>query len=279
VIPLPEGGEGNESFPTTSGAIVLAIIALVARFMSAEFMAGLMGPRPAVLGMSAIVGYGIAFAFAVRNLPPSPGPRLGFLRAGSRAWRAIPFLLCSVLLISEVDNLVQEFLPLPEGLRGAEVADLAGLVERFLVIALAIPLVEEVFYRGLLQPGLVNSLDRLRGVAVTTALQTAGALVLSGPWVLPFALGYGLLLGLLREAGGSLWPCLALRVGFGVITFLAYIGSFGIAGFDDMSAPHTPLIYLLPAALLLGVGLGLCRAALRSDVPYTPPNAEPPEQP
>ncbi len=278
MIPLPEEGENHGLFPTPSGAVVLAIIALAARFMSGEFMAGLMGYRPAVLGMSAIVGYGIAFGFAVPNLPTPPGPRLGFQRAARRAWRAVPFLLCSVLLISEIDNVVQEFLPLPEALRGPDVADSAGLVERFLVIAMAIPLVEEVFYRGLLQPGLVMSLDRVRGVALTTALQGAGALVLSGPWVLPFALGYGLLLGLLREAGGSLWPCLALRVGFGVVTFLAYIGSFGIPGFDDMSGSHTPLVFLLPAALLVGVGLGLCRAALRSAVPYTPPSAEPPDQ-
>lgn len=275
MIPLPDRRETDGPFPTPSGAVLLAIIAIAARFMSAEFMTPLLGARPAVSGMSVIVGYGIAFGFAARNLPPSPGTRLGFGPARSRAWRAVPFLLCSVLLISEVDNVLQEFLPLPDELRPAAVRDPAGLLERFLVLALVIPFTEEVFFRGLLQPGLVASLDRVRGVALTVGLQGAGALVLFGPWVLPFALGYGLLLGLVREAGDSLWPPIALRVGFGLITFLAYAGAFGIPGFDDTTEPHTPLAWLLPAALLLGVGLALCRAALRSDAPYTPPSPEP----
>ena len=58
---------------------------------------------------------------------------------------------------------------------------------------------------------------------------------------------------------------------FGACRVASVQNAFGIPGFDDMSADHTPLIWLLPAALLTGVGLRLCQAMLASsDEPVVP---------
>lgn len=272
IIPPPEGPakEAGGPYPTPSNAVLLALLAALGRALAAGLLAPLFGPRIAVLGMATILGFGSVFAFAAPRLPQPPGPHLGFRPAGARAWQAALFLVFALLLISEVDNVLQDWLPREPP---TEAPDLDGvaLLERVLVLVLVIPFVEEVFFRGLLHPGLVAALGRTRAVALNAVLQAAGALLLYGPWGVPFALGYGLLLGLLREAGSSLLPCLALRAAFGLVGFAAALGLLGIPGFDDTSARHTPLVWLLPAAALVGIGLGLCRAALRSEQVYRPP--------
>jgi hypothetical protein len=57
-------------------------------------------------------------------------------------------------------------------------------------------------------------------------------------------------------------PGLLLHVLFGAVSTLATVELFGIPGFDDLSAPHTPILWLMPAALLTGVSLRLCQTLL-----------------
>ena len=78
----------------------------------------------------------------------------------------------------------------------------------------------------------------------------------------PVVAARGLLLGLLRESSGSLLPGLVLNVLFGAIAVLAMREFFGIPGFDDSESAHTPLLWLTPAAISTGAGIGLCRALL-----------------
>ena len=77
-----------------------------------------------------------------------------------------------------------------------------------------------------------------------------------------FWLETGLVFGLLRECSGSLAPGLVLNVVFGAVAVLASYGVFGIPGFDNLEAAHTPLVWLVPAALATGVGLRLCQSLL-----------------
>ena len=71
-----------------------------------------------------------------------------------------------------------------------------------------------------------------------------------------------LVLGLLRTASGSVVPGLVLHMAFGLCSVLATAELFGIPGFDDISATHTPLEWLVPAALFTGIGLRLCRTLM-----------------
>ena len=127
------------------------------------------------------------------------------------------------------------------------------------------PVVEEVFFRGLLQPPMVAAWGRLRGVAVCAGLAgLAFAIGLMNPAVFGILAARGLVMGLLRESAASVLPGLALNVGFGVIAVMAMREFFGIPGFDDAESAHTPLVWLMPAAASTGIGLGLCRALLRA---------------
>ena len=127
------------------------------------------------------------------------------------------------------------------------------------------PVVEEVFFRGLLLPPMVEAWGRLRGVLVCAGVSGFAFTVgMMNPALFAIYAARGLVMGLLRVSSGSLRPGLALNVGFGVIAALATAESFGIAGFDDSTANHTSMAWLMPAALSTGIGLGLCRALLRA---------------
>jgi membrane protease YdiL (CAAX protease family) len=226
--------------------------------------------------MTTIVAFGAAFALAAPRLPASPGPRLGFVRTSRWAWLAVPLLIPSLLLISELENIARALGPAAAGT--AEGGAASGWLEAALVLVLVLPICEEIFFRGLLQPGPVHKLGAARGVALTAALQGATwGIPLLGEGLGPFVLftGMGLVLGVLRQASGSILPGLALASLFGLISALASARVFGIPGFDETGAPHTPLQWLAPAALLTGVGLGLCRVAARSPA-SAPTGSRPP---
>lgn len=248
--------------PLTIGQLVL--LALGATFLR-SVLAVLLGPAtgggPAVVGVATLLAFGAALAMAAPRIPEPPGTSLGFTRAPTWAWLAVPFLIPSLLLISELENVVRPLGPVPPQ---APDAVPTSTLESALVLIAVIPLCEEVFFRGLVQPVAVRSLGRLRGVALVAALHGAawglpGLVYGLGPFVIYACIGG--VLGLLREAGRSLLPPLLLASAFGAVLVLASVGALGIAGFDDTGADHTPLAWLAPAALLVGVGLGFCRLA------------------
>ncbi len=271
---IPGNENPEEQLPFTAGfAILLALGAAYLQF------ALFIGPvifewstpealrSPARLGIAAILAYGGAFALATRRIHESPTSALGFVPSPRLAWLAAVLFLPSVLLISEIDNVVKQIIPLaPSGSRADAVLDEGLHVAEWSVVLIAVlPIVEEVFFRGLLLPPMVEAWGRLRGVLVCAGVSGFAFTVgLMNPALFAVYAARGLVMGLLRVSSGSLWPGLALNVGFGVIAAFAIVESFGIPGFDDSSADHTPLGWLIPAALSTGVGLGLCRALLRA---------------
>ena len=53
----------------------------------------------------------------------------------------------------------------------------------------------------------------------------------------------------------------------GLLALMAHHRMLGIPGFDDTTAAHTPLGWLLVAALFTGVGLRFCRLAASLPTP------------
>ena len=255
----PERGP-DEVLPFTPGfAVIVTVGAAFVQFVLALLLAGPNPPSPGQLGIASIVGYGALFAAGVRRLSPPPQRALGFVAAPSRAWLAALLLVPAALLVSELDNVLREVFPRP-----APAADtnLSGppLLELALVAILVLPAVEETFFRGMIQPPLVERLGRAGGIASSALLAALAVLWLGGPWLMVFRLTTGLLLGFLRECSGSLLPGLGLSCALGLLTVLATQQVFGIPGFDDLTAEHTPLEWLLPAALATGVGLRMCQS-------------------
>jgi membrane protease YdiL (CAAX protease family) len=151
----------------------------------------------------------------------------------------------------------------------AEAVRLATL-EFAITTALLRPVLEEFFFRGVIQQGVVAQLGALGGVAYTAALFGLA----SGGLELPFgpdravsaavqaAFG-GLLLGLLREASGSLLaPMIAASAyeAAGIASVVLLAGALPIPGYNA-PGEHTPLAVLAPCAAAVALGAWL---ALRS---------------
>jgi membrane protease YdiL (CAAX protease family) len=273
MIPGPED-QDPALFPTLGQAFILTLFAAFLQGTLFLLLLSAYGPRVAFVGISGIVAFGAVFALAAPRLGEEPAKALGFVPAPTRAWIAIPFLAAVLVLTSEIDNIVISIFPLPEeALERPNIEGLAARLEWGAVLIVALPVVEELFFRGLLQPGLTRRFGPVRAVFWTALLHGLAAAVRL-PHLLPEVAARALVLGFVRHNARSLVPAIALASVFGLVHLMAIEGVFGIPGFDDTSSPHTPLGFLVPAGFLVGIGLALCRQAGRdeSDVaPLTPP--------
>jgi membrane protease YdiL (CAAX protease family) len=268
--------EGSPPFLTPGWAVMLTFFAAFLQgSIALILMQGTDGSRASLFGLASLVAYGLAFAIGAPRVPAPPGPNLGFRAAPTQAWLAVPFLVSVVLLASEVDNVAKLLAPPPPELaEGKPPEGLATVLEWMLVFALVIPVIEEVFFRGLLLPGLRSAWGPVGGVGFMALLNGAAASLAAGPWALAYATPVAAVLGVLRLCSASILPGLLLNVSIGFVAVLAARRAFGIPGFDDTSAAHTPLGYLLPAAFLVGIGLRLCRAAGRVATPVVAEEVE-----
>ena len=265
--------ERTAPYPKLPDALLLVSLA----WLTAQLV-GVLLLRP--LGAQLAIGIGLTLgvvavsAFAWRALPPPRGKQLG-LRPF--AWR---YLVCVVLLIpiafvgSELEQLVRSVFPPPDldvvaRVRRATVAtDTPRHIAQTLAITVALaPALEEWLFRGLIQPGLVDTAGAGRGILATSLLFGLwhGSFGLSpAAWCAAFAgaFVYGLLLGIARYTSGSLLPAFLLHIG---INSMAVLGAAlqRTLPIPVWNAPgeHVPAAVLAPALVAVALGLAL---ALRS---------------
>ncbi len=259
---LPES-DRSALFPTPAQAVLFGLAVAAMRGLMTGILATPEGVRPGSLGMGTILAFGALLFLVAPRLAPPPGWTLGFRPAPRLAWLAVPLLVPSLLWISEFDNLAKEFLPAPP--TAQDLPRISGslvALEWLLLLCVINPLGEEVLFRGLFQPGFVRAWGRW-GIPASAGLYAASSVLVFGPSSLGFAFAFGGVLAIVRECSGSILPGVALHGLFGVVSFVALGGGWGIPGFDDPSSAHTPLEWLVFAGLFVAAGLWLCRAASR----------------
>jgi membrane protease YdiL (CAAX protease family) len=137
---------------------------------------------------------------------------LGF--AGALAGRLVAGMVLAPIPIFPTRNLreVDESV-LEDGIHGA-----TAWIVIVLVVCVGAPLVEELFFRGLLQPRLVTRLGPTIGIGVASLVFGAAHLVAwEGPITLAYGwsiAGAGLVLGLVRHHAGRLGPAIAAHAIF-----------------------------------------------------------------
>lgn len=135
---------------------------------------------------------------------------LGFVR-GRLAWGLISALLVVALAVAIFR------------LRGGQMVPPALTLGLFNIVLLA-PLSEELFFRGILQPGLQSRTGRYPGLLLTALLFTMAHL----PKVLytslatfgnfPLFFSIGLVFGVIREESKSVWYCFLCHVLYNLAT-------------------------------------------------------------
>ena len=249
--------------PRPLGALLLtafawSVLVFVAAVTTPAFGGGTLG-----LALGLLLGFGGAGTLAARALPPPADLRIGLRGFDLRLLAPLVLLVPTVLLASELDNLVAAWLfpgakpPTPDDALGA-----LDTLEWVLFAVLLRPVLEEFFFRGVLQQGVVAALGAVRGVLFTAALFAlvrtslfAGDAYHATSLGLQ-ALGLGVLLGFVRLATGSILP------GVLVLSAIEGAGVFGYALRERLPIPgfnapgeHTPLLWLAPSLLAVAFGI------------------------
>jgi membrane protease YdiL (CAAX protease family) len=233
----------------------------------------------AAFGVGLAVGYGGVGTLAARGVPSPPGPRIGLRGFPARQLLLVALLVPAVLLVSEIDNWVRPLFPAlaePGETAEADEGALALLAVEYAISAVLLrPVLEEFFFRGVVQQGVVAWLGRSGGVALTSLLYVVAAAGFGFPHGPQHAASLaaqaallGPLLGLLRLATGSLLAPILAQMAMAALGLLAVSqpDALPIAGFNAAGA-HTPLEILLPAALSVALGIAL---ALRDSRTFDP---------
>lgn len=223
---------------------------------------------PSLYGLAGLIANGAIFALLASRLGTAPAGSLGLVRPPAIAPLAVLLLLASLVLTSEIDNLVRAYW-MPAEIRD-ELERLASepagrdavlrAAESILIGVALFPVLYELLYRGIVQPVLIDRFGALRGIAFTAAVE-AVASFLRPPnlaYDMPEVFATALVLGVLRHTSGSLPASIALHVLIGAVGIAATYRVFGIPGFDDLAAPHSPARWLISAAVCTALGLWLC---------------------
>jgi len=254
----PRETEAPRHFPGPFTAFALTLGSVFAAVIATRFVMLLFGVGPSLssLGIGEALGVGGIATFAARHVAEPQRERLGLRGFDPSFIPWLVMLLPVIVVVSELDNLLQTFMPPPEISE-----ELKQLQEQFMgvgalatfetaVVAVGIsPVVEEWLFRGVIQQGLVAHLARVRGVLLTAGLY---AIVHVGPapsapaTLSPFlaSLLLGVVLGTVRLATGSVLAPILLSAG------VSALGVFAMkVPIEGLSAPgsHTSLGLLLPS--------------------------------
>jgi membrane protease YdiL (CAAX protease family) len=254
----------SEPSPSPAGAVALTGLAWGVMMLVAVIATPATGITLG-LALGSALGLGGAGTLAARALPKPAERRIGLRGFAPRLLLPVLLLVPAVLLASELDNWIQRLFPAVEPADAAASEPALGLaaLEVVLFAVLLRPVLEEFFFRGVIQQGVVAALGPVRGVALTAVLfgLVRASFGLFDPYrVLSLGLQAfldGLLLGGLRLASGSILPGALLQMLGGAAGFaaLAWQEALPIPGFNTGSG-HTPLAWLAPAALSVALGVG-----------------------
>jgi membrane protease YdiL (CAAX protease family) len=273
-------------YPGPLQALLLAVLGWLLAGLAATAAADLVTPT-AALGIGTVLGFGAAGALGATHVPPPHAERLGL--RGLRLAQLPPLLLMVplALLASEVDNTMRSFFPPPDAQKLAQQVfqrvpthgDLA-LLESLVVVVGLVPVVEEWFFRGVLQQGLVARLGKGAGVflcALLFAVGHGGPELSAASWaaVVTQILVLGLAFGWVREVSGSLVGAIVLHAGVNLAGVLAMAAEpvLAVPGYNAAGA-HTPLVLLAPSAVAVVGGAAWLRRVAPRPFAHRPPGRQ-----
>ena len=221
----------------------------------------------AAAGIGTVFGLGGAGLLGAANIPPPHAERVGLRLPSRRQLFGVLLLIPIAIVASEADNAIGALFPAPDAQRVVEqtvetlpVDTSLATLETLIVAVGLIPVVEEWFFRGVIQQGLVASLGPPLGVFVTALFfalgHGAGLSVQAWGALVAQTLLMGLAFGYARHRTGSLLAPILLHIGVNGMG-VAAMAAPRVIEVPGYNAPgtHTPLAILLPSLLSVAAGI------------------------
>lgn len=265
----------SESYPGPLQALALTLAAWLAVGLVFLSLGETLG-EPLALGLGLVLGLGGIGTFAARAVPPPQAERLGLRGFAPRLLLPLLLLLPTAFLVSELDNLVRVVVPAPDAAeiskRVAERLPAGNPLDALQTLVLAgglAAVLEEFFYRGVVQQGLVGRWGTARGVLATAVLFGfchGGPGLSVGSWVTAAiaASCLGVVLGALRQASGSILAPILFHAGHNALA-VAILGLGQTRVLPGLSAEsgHVPPALLAASAASVALGAWLLRRLAR----------------
>jgi len=161
------------------------------------------------------------------------------------------------IMASEIDNIIQYFLPMPENLRQFFIKLSQGGIMALISLAFFPPVFEEILFRGIILPGFLSHYSSRKAILLSALLFAIAHLNL---YQFTSALLAGLLLGWLYYRTKSLWPCIFGHAFYNSINwFTINVCNFKISGYtsglETNEILFQPWWFNLGGAVLLALGL------------------------
>ena len=270
--------EAPRPFPSPLTASLLTMMGAFFSTAIALVVSDWASPTAAV-GIGTVLGLGCAGLLGAANISPPHAERVGLRGVRRRQLLPLLLLLPVALLASEVDNGVTALFPttgaapvVQETVEKLSSDTRLSLLETAIVAVGLVPVVEEWFFRGIVQQGLVATMGATAGIFVTAlffALGQGAGLTPQG-WAALIAqtLVLGVTFGYARHKTGSLLAPILLHIGVNGLGVAAMAAPRVVAvpGYNAPGA-HTPLGVLLPALASVAIGIWLLSKEIVPEIP------------
>lgn len=212
------------------------------------------------LTLAQVVGMGVALVMGLGWFASTerPYPELLSLRPIRARTAALALLsgACLQFPLAELSNLLHHYVLGPDPLE-TQIA-LQGMLEApslgrgvlvILCVVAAVPVMEELFFRGFLLFGLENRYGRTPAVLVSACLFGVSHL---NAVAAVYAATAGVLLGVLALYTRSIWPGIAVHAAVNAMPVLLPERVYPLRGFNVPSVEplHLPLVLVLPTLVL-----------------------------
>lgn len=266
---VEDGQAKTRAFPTVWQALVLLVLLIVlqigATFILSIYQAVQSIPAGDLTVLLAIVNVSTFGATAIVAVAWSrvPARELLYLR-GFSPTLIVPMVVMAlglIVVLSELDNILQRFLPVPEWF--IDMLKELGIGEgfalgTFIVLVIVAPLTEEPMFRGIMLHGFTRNYGKWWAVFTTAFL--FGAIHMN-PWQFMGAFFLGLAFAWWTLQTKSLLPALighALNNGMVVLTAdVIQVEIQGFNAWEEGVQAHQPWWFTLTGVVLALVGAGI----------------------
>ena len=274
-------------YPRIKNAIILCLLLLAAQLVLGiplVVIQLLLDPPEMITGIInifiSIVSAGLILLLGFKKAKRKFNDVFKFNRVSPFLWAATAvFSIGMIVVSSELDNLLNFFLPIPEIFRKA-FENLAGQkVFAISIIYMGIlpAITEEMFFRGLILDGFARNYSKRKAVFISALLF---GLIHLNPWQFLTAFMIGLAAAWICIETNSILPCMLIHfINNTLYTVMVRLEDFvPIRGFNAITSgvhEFQPLWFTLPGLAVFAAGIMMLMKGMKKPAPESAPAASP----